>query len=303
MKILNIGSLNIDRSYQVPHIVQPGETLCSTSYCVYCGGKGLNQSIALARAGAEVWHAGAVGEDGDILIQALADSGVHTEWVIRSRQPSGHAIIQVDPNGQNSIVICPGANNTITPQVIDHALESFAPGDLLLLQNEVSHVGYAIQAGHAKGLLVALNPSPIDDSLLASDLSGVDLFMVNEVEGTLLAGGEAHRPADLLTALARHYPHAALLLTMGDQGALYQDTHGRICQPIFPCQAVDTSGAGDTFCGYFLAALAEGSAPADALRLAAAAASIAVSRPGTAAAIPPRQEAEALCRTGQASAV
>ena len=290
MKILNIGSLNIDRSYQVPHIVQPGETLCSTSYCVYCGGKGLNQSIALARAGAEVWHAGAVGEDGDILIQALADSGVHTEWVIRSRQPSGHAIIQVDPSGQNCILLFGGCNQEITPEEIDRVLAHFQAGDYLILQNEINGLDHLMTQAARRGLRIVFNPSPIDESISRLPLGEAWLLIFNEIEGAALAGCDDEE--GILNTLRQRWPRCRLLLTLGSHGCVYDDGQRRLRQGVYQVGTVDTTAAGDTFTGYFVACMAAGRPEEECLDLASRAAALAVSRPGAAPSIPTMDEVQ-----------
>ena len=136
-KVINFGSLNIDKVYQLPHIVRPGETISSTDYNIWCGGKGGNQSIALARAGAAVSHAGCVGNDGVMLTDNLRENGVNTDFIKISDKPSGHAIIQVDEQGENSIILYPGANCTLTPEQVDSVIASAEPGAFMLLQNVI----------------------------------------------------------------------------------------------------------------------------------------------------------------------
>ncbi|HIR83904.1 MAG TPA: ribokinase [Candidatus Galloscillospira excrementavium] len=291
MRVLNLGSLNLDRTYEVPHFVGPGETVLSTGYRTSCGGKGLNQSVALARAGAEVFHAGAVGEDGGALWDLLASAGVDLSRLRRLAGPSGHAVIQLTPAGENCILVSGGANAAVTGELVDAALAGFGAGDVLLLQNEVSCVDYAIRRGRAQGMEVALNPSPINDALLRCPLEQVDLFLLNEVEGRALAGGEGDR--DILERLARRFPGAAIVLTVGERGAWYQRDGETLHQPIFPVAVADTTAAGDTFCGFFLAALGRGCAPARALEMASRASALAVSRPGAADSIPTWDEAAA----------
>ena len=174
MRILNFGSLNIDYVYRVNEIVRPGETISASVRDRFCGGKGLNQSTALARAGAKVCHAGMTGHDGVFMIDALKDSGVDTRYIVMSESESGHAVIQVDKEGQNSIIIYPGANRQITEQMIDRVLEGFEEDDWVLLQNEINNTGYIIDKAYEKGLKIAFNPSPIDDSI--SVLEKVSLF-------------------------------------------------------------------------------------------------------------------------------
>ena len=286
MNILNLGSLNIDKTYSVEHYAEAGETIQAKAYGEFCGGKGLNQSIALARAGAQVFHAGCVGPDGGILLDALAAAGVRTELIRESTEPSGHAVIQVNPEGQNKITIFGGANRNVTPAYIDEVLTHFGPGDILLLQNEISNVPYAIEKGREKGMTVVFNPSPINGDLERCDLRLVDYLILNEVEGRRLAGTDAEGAEGVVEKLGVKYPRAILGLTLGSRGSCYADGKVIFYQAIFPAKAVDTTGAGDTFTGYFLAGIAAGRAPAEAMEYAAMASAISVSRHGAAPGIP-----------------
>lgn len=291
MKILNFGSLNLDYTYAVDHIVRPGETLASTRLDVFCGGKGLNQSVALARAGAEVFHAGMVGADGEPLLAMCRENNVDSRHIRTVRERSGNAIIQVAAGGQNSIVLFGGANRENTREHVDAVLAGFAAGDMLLLQNEINLIDYLIEAAAAKGMQTILNPSPFNDHIGGCDLGKVSLFMVNEVEGEQIAGESD--PSAILGAMRSLYPAARVVLTLGGEGAVYWDGHEETRRPARRVPVVDTTAAGDTFAGYFLAALMESRSAAQALDLATAAASIAVSRPGASASIPYRKEVDA----------
>ena len=284
MRILNFGSLNIDFVYSVDHIVKPGETIASRRLDVFCGGKGLNQSIALAKAGARPVHAGMVGPDGAMLLAKLNDNGVDASLVRTVDERSGNAIIQVAADGQNSIVLFGGANRANTRDYVDSVLGQFAAGDLLLLQNEINLMPYIIERAAAKGMTIALNPAPFDDNLAACDLEKVNLFIVNELEGEALGG--ASEPDAIIARIAEKYPAANVLLTLGKDGARYRDADGVVSCGIFETPVVDTTAAGDTFTGYFLAGMSENLTPGEALRLASRAAAIAVSRPGAADSIP-----------------
>lgn len=293
MRVLNLGSLNIDKTYQVDHFVRSKETISAQSYEEFCGGKGLNQSVALARAGAAVYHAGAVGQDGGALLEALRAAGVSTELIQQMEAvPSGHAVIQIEPNGQNCILIYGGANQAIETAYIDAVLKQFGAGDLLLLQNETSCIAYAMEQAKQRGMQLALNPSPITENLMHLDFSQVDYFLVNEVEGKALAGCDSEAPEDLIAGLTSAFPKAAVILTLGAQGAYYLKAEKQIFQPIYPVQAVDTTAAGDTFCGYLIAGLAEGLSEEKAMQQAAAASAIAVSRKGASPSIPTKAEVE-----------
>lgn len=290
MRCLCFGSLNIDRVYTVPHMVRKGETLSSSTLRVHCGGKGLNQSIALRRAGLEVFHAGKVGQDGTMLTDCLRAADVDVSCVLLDADtPSGHAVIQVDDTGDNCILLYPGANRCITPEDAQQVLSRFAPGDLLVLQNEISSLEYILSAAHRMGLRIALNPSPVDDALLRCPaLELVDYLLLNEIEGEQFTGEtEMGRICD---ALLRRFPRTAVVLTLGENGALYADGARRVFQPAFPTEVVDTTAAGDTFTGYFLASLLEGQTPGEALRVASRAASLAIAAEGAARSIPTRRQ-------------
>jgi len=289
MRIVNIGSMNIDYVYTVPHFVRPGETLSSTDMEVFCGGKGLNQSIALARAGLEVYHAGCIGEDGGMLVQCLAENGVDTSLIHRCAAKTGHTIIQVDPSGQNSILLYGGANQQITEAYIDQTLSAFCAGDVLLLQNEVNLTDSMIRKAKAHGMRVAVNPAPMSERMLAAPLDLADMLFLNEVEAADLCGTQD--TGQQIPRLRNRYPRVTLLLTLGEKGALYQAPGGQtLHQGIFRVPVVDTTAAGDTFIAYFLAGLESERDIPECLRLAAMAAAITISRRGAAASIPTIKE-------------
>ena len=291
MRILNFGSLNYDYVYSLPYIVTPGETIASTKMEIFCGGKGLNQSIALAKAGANVYHAGMVGEDGQELCDMLAENGVNTQYVKQIDGKSGHAIIQVEESGQNSIVLFGGSNRRITKGYIDVVLSHFEKGDYLLLQNEVNLVEYLIEQAYEKGLKIILNPSPYDQQLDACDFNKIDTFLLNEVEGYQITGKTESE--EILDEMLRKYPKASVVLTLGDKGARYGQGTKRYSQSSFKIDVVDTTAAGDTFTGFYLAEVMRGHEVSKALELAAKASAIAVGRAGAANSIPRLEEVEA----------
>ena len=284
MRILNFGSLNIDYVYRVNEIVRPGETISSVVRERFCGGKGLNQSAALARSGAKLCHAGMTGNEGAFLIDALKDSGVDTRYIVMSESESGHAVIQVDKDGQNSIIIYPGANRQITGQMIDNVLEGFEEDDWVLLQNEISNIGYIIDRAYEKGMKIAFNPSPIDDSISGLPLEKISLFFLNEIEGEAITG--KNKSDDICDELLSKYEDAEAVLTLGSQGAVFASAGIRLFQEAIPVKAVDTTAAGDTFTGYFLHSYASGQTPEHSLLRASVAASIAVGRKGAMPSIP-----------------
>ena len=288
MKILNFGSLNLDLVYQMPHFVRAGETLSSTAFSRNVGGKGLNQSVALAKAGAQVYHAGLVGEDGEMLRSFLAENGVDVRFVRTVDAPSGHAVIQVEPAGNNCIFLYGGANQRVTEDFIREALDPFEAGDFLILQNEINDIGRIISLAADKGMQVVLNPSPIADNLKSLPLERVSWFILNEIEGAELSGRSDAE--DVLESLTARYPHARIVLTLGSEGSVYAGEGRRVHQSAYRVKAVDTTAAGDTFTGFFFAAMAEGADVEEALRRASKASAISVTRPGAAASIPTLSE-------------
>lgn len=284
-KALVIGSINIDKVYELEHIVRPGETVSSRKYRTAWGGKGLNQAIALSRGGADTALAGCVGApELEALTAVCAEAGVDAARIRARSVTTGHAIIQVDANGQNCIIVEPGANGTVDPDDIAAFLEGYGTGDILLTQNEISHMPEVLRAAHEKGLTVVLNPSPFSAEILSWPLECVDIFLVNEIEGEALSGEIA--PEKILDTLRRRFPRAAIVLTLGHDGAMYADKTERFSVPARRVTAVDTTAAGDTFTGYFLAMLLRGGTPKDAMEIAATAAAIAVTRPGAVPSIP-----------------
>jgi ribokinase len=284
MHILNIGSVNIDHVYEVDHFVRPGETLASMRYSIFAGGKGFNQSVALARAGALTRHAGTVGREAAWLIDRLKREGIDIAHVKVADIPTGHAIIQVAPTGENAIVIHSGANGAVTAEDVARAVSFCSPGDFLLVQNETSAVADAIRQGKRSGLKVVFNPAPISPVVLNYPLQDVDLFILNETEAEGLTG--QHTPERVHAAMAASFPHAATVLTMGREGAAFMNSAGILRQPGLLVKAVDTTAAGDTFIGYFLAEFMRTGKPAKALALGCRAAAISVTRPGASDSIP-----------------
>ena len=288
MKIYNLGSLNIDYVYQVPHFVRPGETLSSKELSTFPGGKGLNQSVALGKAGAKVIHGGFIGQNDQWLAKVLTDAGVDISYLESTTVPSGHAIIQVNSEGQNCILLFAGANHCFSPEYAEKVLLDAEPGDILLLQNEINGLPVIFDIAHKRGMQVALNPSPFDDSLMNLPLEYINWWICNEIEGEALTGKTD--PDAIVQALYARYPHSNILLTLGEKGCLFKNAAISLRQPTFHTNAVDTTAAGDTFTGYVLAMVASGKDIAEALRIATLASSIAVSKPGASASIPYLEE-------------
>lgn len=289
MKYLVFGSLNIDRTYSVPHFVAAGETMSASSMELFCGGKGFNQAVALARAGKPVCFAGAVGSDGQMLLDALSADGIDSSYVKQTAGSSGHAVIQVDPNGQNCIIILAGSNGEITKEDVDNVLKDFEAGDLIVLQNEISNVAYILEQAAKKGMTVALNPSPFNDRIAEYNMACVSYLLVNEVEGEAIAG--CSEPNSIADKLHETYPDMNVVLTLGHRGAIYCGKDGSRCVTgIYATGAVDTTAAGDTFTGYFLAQITDSGNAQLALQQASIASGISVSRKGASPSIPSREE-------------
>jgi len=290
MKVLNIGSLNLDYVYNVDHVILPGETEATGGRNVFLGGKGINQSMALAKAGACVYHGGLIGEDGQPFLDACEEYGVNAEFIRKTEGPTGHTIIQVDKHAQNSILLYGGANQKLTEAFVDEALAHFEKGDVLLLQNEVNLLPYIVDKAYEKGMQIALNPSPFNEKLDEVDMKKISIFLLNEVEGGQITG--LKDPDEILAKMREMFPHAKIVLTLGKDGAKYAEGEEVYYQPIFKVEAVDTTAAGDTFTGYFLAGLIEGMPVPEILEMSAKASSIAVTREGAVPSIPYRAEVE-----------
>jgi ribokinase len=287
MKILSFGSLNLDYVYQVDHFVGARETIASLGMEIHCGGKGLNQSVALSRAGASVYHAGMVGKDGESLVDFLKQASVNTELISRnSHIMTGHAIIQIDQGtGENCIITYAGANGTINAAFVEKVLSCFEPGDFAVFQNEINNVEYAIQRCKEQGMVVVFNPSPLDDKLKNSAVfQYVDYLLINELEGEQLSGKKL--PRDICLAIRQKYPKCITVLTLGSKGAMLYDGNSFLTHDIYDVDVVDTTGAGDTFTGYFIASVASGDNFAAALENASKASSLSVTQKGAAESVP-----------------
>lgn len=297
MAVLNIGSLNLDYVYRVPHFVRPGETLAASHRAVHAGGKGLNQSVALARAGAQVRHAGCVGADGGMLADLLKSEGVDVSMLaVHESEASGHTFIQVTEDGENGILYYPGTNGRVTVESILPALDACAEDDLVMLQNELPDTTGLINAALERRLRVVLNPSPMDAGLLKAPLDRLHALIVNETEARGLLGAEAEgvEARELMPLLEKHFSKVILILTLGSAGALGREPgEAAFFVPAVKVKALDTTGAGYTFAGYVAAALDAGERLEPAMRRAARASAISVTREGAAPSIPTRAEVEA----------
>ena len=290
MKVLCFGSLNIDYTYKVPHFVKKGETLASERLQVFGGGKGLNQSVALEKAGTEVYHAGSIGQDGMFLLDMLKDAGANTDFVkILDTVRTGNAIIQNDKSGDNCIILYGGANQAITREQVDEVMSHFESGDYLVLQNEINELGYIVEKAHEKGMIIVLNPSPMNEKILALPLDVINYFILNEVEAAQILGKEDKGEESweqIADDLLKKFPQATIVLTMGSEGSVFKNQKETVCQSIYKVQAVDTTAAGDTFSGYFIGGILGGLSAKEAMDQASKASAIAVTRKGAAPSIP-----------------
>lgn len=283
-QITNFGSYCIDHVYAVPYFVKPGETLPSTDYQVHPGGKGLNQSLALAYAGCSVRHAGKIGNDGIWMKELLAEAGVDVSLTSIVETSTGHANIQVTPQGENAIIIYGGANKDISIKDIESVLSRVNPGDYLLIQNEISCLPELIEMAAEKQQRIIFNAAPITDEVTGYPLSLIEMFIVNEVEGEALTGEKETQ--NILDSMIDLFPSSSVILTLGEQGAIFRNGDDVVVQTANKIEAIDSTGAGDTFTGYFLANYIKGVEIQDCLRIACRAAEICVTRQGAASSIP-----------------
>ena len=286
MKILNIGSINIDYVYDVNTIAQPGETINVNKRKTFLGGKGINQSIALALSGSAVYHAGAIGEDGVKLIDEIPKGFLDTSFIKKVKELTGHAIIQVDSKGQNSILHYPGANSSFSIGDIDNVLNDFGKGDYLIIQNEMPFVNYAIEQAKKIGMIIVFNPSPFEEKIKEYNLHLVDWLVINELEGHSLTN--VVNREEIIKKISSTYPQTNIILTLGHNGVYCYEHQSKVTtyQASIPTSVVDTTSAGDTFTGYFVGMLSSEKTIAEALKVASFAASISVSREGASTSIP-----------------
>ncbi|MBE5916336.1 MAG: ribokinase [Pseudobutyrivibrio ruminis] len=290
MKVLNFGSLNLDYTYALSHIVREGETIAATDVSLNLGGKGFNQSVALARAGIPLYHAGLVGEEGLDFYDACETYGIKTDYMKTVTGRCGHTIIQVDSEGQNSIILFGGANQKNTKEYVDEVLSNFGTGDIILLQNEINELPYIIDQAFAKGMTIVLNPSPYNEAIEECDLGKVSIFILNETEGQQMTGMTT--PTTIVSSLDASFSNAKVVLTLGKGGCIYHHGDEELYQAAFDVKAVDTTAAGDTFTGFFIAGIIKKVPMRQVLITASKAAALAVTKNGAAQSIPFMSEVE-----------
>lgn len=288
MKVLCFGSANLDHVYKVDHFTVPGETQGCLEYNIKCGGKGVNQAIAMAFAGNDTYFAGIIGSDGGLLKDALVDKGVHIDYMKISNKPTGHAIIEVDQSGQNHILLYGGTNKEIDFEYIDEVLSHFSKGDIVVLQNEINYVPYIIERCYEKEMKSFFNAAPYDIAVKNSPIEKVTWLVVNETEGAALSNEEDYEK--IIQTLKQKYPHTHILFTMGKEGSRVLTDKEDIKVEALKVNAVDTTGAGDTYIGYFVRGIVEEMPLLETAQMATKASAIAVTRFGAVDSIPNYEE-------------
>jgi ribokinase len=291
VQVVVIGSLNMDLVARAPRLPVPGETIAGSSFATAPGGKGANQAVAAARLGAATAMVGCVGEDdfGVRLVAGLRADGIDVSAVRAVPGPTGVALIVVDEDGRNGIVVVPGANGAAGPAEVQRAEPLLAAARIVALQLEtpIETVARAAARARALGKTVVLNPAPARP-LPPDLLAAADLLVPNEVEAAMLSGRPAGTPAEAIDAarVLRERGARDVIVTLGDRGVVAVTAAGARHFAARVVRAVDTTAAGDTFIGGLCAALANGHALEDAIGWAQAAAAISVTRPGAQPSIP-----------------
>lgn len=288
-RILVIGSLNADLETDVDRFPQPGETLLGGPLHVSCGGKGNNQAIAAAKLGASVTMLGALGKDtfGDMLFKNLQTNHINTDHVlIRKDKPSASALITRSQN-ENHIIVTDGANNTITPQDIINATDLIRENDIILLQQEIPLDAQvkAIEIAHELNKIIVLNPAPMRD-LPKEAIDKVNYLLPNEHEIVALGNNKSDTPEDIIMN-----SKTPIIMTWGSKGVLFKDNNQQLKHlPAYSVKVVDSTGAGDTFCGAFCCFIHLGLEAA--LRKSLQASALSVTRSGAQGGMPTLQELE-----------
>ena len=284
MKILNIGSINKDFFYSVNDFVKPGETISSNKFHVKIGGKGLNQSVAISKAGKKVYHAGIINKDDKFLIDKLKKWNVNCDNILFSDNPTGHAIIQVNKRGENSIIIHAGANYDLDKKFIASTISKFESEDILLIQKEVNSIGDIIDIGYEQKMKIIFNPAPFKKEILNYDLNKISILILNYTEAKNLSG--QNTPTKILDFLNKKYKETEIILTLGNKGSIYSFNGNMIKIDAKKIKTIDSTGAGDTFIGYYVASIAKGLNTEESLKRANKAAAISTTKLGAAESIP-----------------
>jgi ribokinase len=286
MTVWNLGSVNADLVYRLPHLPAPGETLAAKDHQKGLGGKGANMSVAVARAGSRVEHIGAIGADGHWMCDRLGEYGVGVAHLVEAGPVSGHAVIAVDEAGENQIILFPGSNQQIDAEGIEAALDGAEPGDIAVFQNETNAQERFADLAKARGLRVVYAAAPFSVEAVRAVLDRIDILVMNAVEAAQLE--------EALDLAPEVLPVRDVVITLGGDGCRWiRPETGEDRTLAAPrVDVVDTTGAGDTFTGYLLAGLDQGMEMEPALTLAQKAGAVMVTRLGTADVIPDRTEIE-----------
>lgn len=284
MKVINFGSLNFDHVYQVKNFPLPGETINSTNYETYLGGKGLNQSIALQKSGVQTYHAGLIGQDGDKLIEFLNSVGVNTHHIKKSNATTGHALIQVNSEGENCIILYQGANIAIQKSDIDIVFEDCNKGDVLLLQNEINNINYILKKAIDKEMNIVFNPAPYSDSIKKLPIQNITYMILNESEAKGLSGQKDIE--SIIANLKAQFQNTKFVITLGKDGCYFFSYDKKIYQKSYNVTVVDTTSAGDTFIGFFIGSLVQMHSVEESLKIASKASALAITKKGSSNTIP-----------------
>jgi ribokinase len=295
-KIVVIGSSNVDLLMKMDHLPEKGETVTDAEFFQVYGGKGANQAVAAARAGGNVAFVNSVGEDAYTpqMVQNYKNDGIDTRYVFQEKDiASGHALIMIGGEGMNYLSVAPGANYKLTPQKIDEAMPVFDEAAIIVMQYEIQEktIKYVIDLANRKKIPVLWNCAPAR----AFDLSyipKINILVLNEVEAGFLAEMTVETEADAEKAAQKLVDRGVekVIITLGSKGAFVVTKNEKVSVPAFKVEAVDTTAAGDTFCGAFAVALVEGKSLKEALQFASAAAAISVTRIGAHPSAPTRIE-------------
>ncbi len=297
MKVLNFGSCNIDYVYLLSHFVNSGETTNAHNMAQSLGGKGFNQSIAIAKSGEKVYHVGNIGQDGAAFRSELEKLNINVDFLKTVDAPTGHAIIQVNDKGENCIIIYSGANFCVTEDFVDDVISNFEKDDIIVLQNEINNLEYIVSAAYKKGMKICLNPSPFNDVIETLDFNKLYAIFINEVEGYQLTGKKI--PKEILSCLGEKYNNLKIVLTLGSKGSMYYSpaTEEEYICPAFNVKVEDTTSAGDTFLGYFIYGLINELNIEEVLKIASVASALAVSKKGSSNSIPEISEVKKALKT------
>lgn len=298
-KIVVIGSSNVDLLMKMDHLPEKGETVTDAEFFQVYGGKGANQAVAAVRAGGNVAFVNSVGEDAYTpqMVQNYKNDGIDTRFVFQEREiASGHALIMIGGEGMNYLSVAPGANYKLTPQKIDEAMPVIDEAAMIVMQYEIPEetIKYVIDLANSKNIPVLWNCAPAR----AFDLSyipKINILVLNEVEAGFLTEMTVETEADAEKAAQKLVDSGVekVIITLGSKGAFVVTKTEKVSVPAFQVEAVDTTAAGDTFCGAFAVALVEGKSLKEALQFASAAAAISVTRIGAQPSAPARKEIEA----------